>query len=80
MLKSVTATLAPSAANTRAVARPMPLAAPVTRTVNPFTDRLRSLKSDMEYSLKRMLCVCWIDKAGTDPQTGQTKQKKDHGR
>jgi hypothetical protein len=26
---------APSAANTRAVARPMPLAAPVTSTVNP---------------------------------------------
>src|SRR5450631_4850142 len=51
-LKSVTATLAPSAANTRAVARPMPPAAPVTRTVNPLTDRLGCLKSDMNYSLE----------------------------
>jgi hypothetical protein len=47
--RSVTATLAPSAANTRAVARPMPLAAPVTRTVNPLTDRLSCLKSDMRF-------------------------------
>ena len=46
-LMSVTATLAPSAANTRAVAWPMPLAAPVTRTVRPLTERLSSLKSDM---------------------------------
>ncbi len=49
-LKSVTA--APSAANTRAVARPMPPAAPVTRTVNPLTDRLSCLKSDMNHSLE----------------------------
>ena len=47
-LMSVTATLAPSAANTSAVARPMPLAAPVTRTVRPLTERLSCLKSDME--------------------------------
>src|SRR4051794_21173664 len=46
-LTSVTATLAPSAANTRAVARPMPLAAPVTRTVSPLTERLSCLNSDM---------------------------------
>ena len=46
-LISVTATLAPSAANTSAVARPMPLAAPVTRTVRPLTERLSCLKSDM---------------------------------
>src|SRR5665213_5369 len=55
---SVTATLAPSAANTRAVARPMPLAAPVTRTVNPATDRLSCLKSGIAGSLR----ACWIDK------------------
>jgi hypothetical protein len=30
----------------------MPPAAPVTRTVNPFTDRLSCLKSDMNYSLE----------------------------
>jgi hypothetical protein len=47
--KSVTATRAPSAANTRAVARPMPLAAPVMRTVNPLTERLSGLKSDMRF-------------------------------
>jgi hypothetical protein len=29
------------------VARPMPLAAPVTRTVNPLTERLSCLKSVM---------------------------------
>ncbi len=29
----------------------MPLAAPVTRTVNPATDRLSCLKSDMDGSL-----------------------------
>jgi len=46
---SVTATLAPSAANTRAVARPMPLAAPVTSTVNPFTERLSCLNSCMTF-------------------------------
>jgi hypothetical protein len=46
-LISVAATLAPSLANTSAVARPMPLAAPVTRTVRPLTERLSSLKSDM---------------------------------
>jgi hypothetical protein len=34
------------------VARPMPPAAPVTRTVNPFTDRLSCLKSDMDHSLE----------------------------
>src|SRR5215468_11134080 len=51
LVKSVTATLAPSAAKTRAVARPMPLAAPVTSTVSPFTDRLSSLKSDIGCSL-----------------------------
>src|SRR5215475_10012471 len=49
-LTSVTATLAPSAANTRAVARPMPLAAPVTSAVNPFTERLSSLNSGMDVS------------------------------
>src|SRR6185437_4529076 len=49
-LTSVTVTLAPSAANTRAVARPMPLAAPVTSTVNPFTERLSSLNSGMDVS------------------------------
>src|SRR5665647_1135672 len=49
--KSVTATWAPSAANTRAVARPMPLAAPVTRTVSPATDRLSCLNSDMRCSV-----------------------------
>jgi hypothetical protein len=43
--KSVTATFAPSEAKTRAVARPMPLAAPVTRTGSPFTDRLSCLNS-----------------------------------
>jgi hypothetical protein len=42
-VRSVTATLAPSSANTRAVARPMPLAAPVTRTVRPLTERLSCL-------------------------------------
>ena len=51
VLTSVAATLAPSAANTRAVARPMPLAAPVTSTVNPFTERLSSLNSGMDVSL-----------------------------
>src|ERR1700736_5428749 len=71
-LKSVTATLAPSAANTRAVARPMPPAAPVTRTVNPFTDRLSCLKSDIECLLEDDVVQCKIDKAGTDPQRGQT--------
>src|SRR5260370_5256239 len=45
-LISVTATLAPSAENLRAVAPPMPLAAPVMRTVRPFTERLSDLKSD----------------------------------
>jgi len=35
------------AANTSAVARPMPLAAPVTRTVRPLIERLSCLKSDM---------------------------------
>jgi hypothetical protein len=30
----------------------MPSAAPVTRTVNPLTDRLNCLESAMEYSLK----------------------------
>src|SRR5712671_373350 len=74
-LKSVTATLAPSAANTRAVARPMPPAAPVTRTVNPATERLNCLESDMEYSLK-LVVHCRIDKAGTDLQRGQTMQEK----
>jgi hypothetical protein len=52
---SVTATLAPSAANTCAVARPMPLAAPVTRTVRPLTERLSCLNSDMERSLAMAL-------------------------
>ena len=52
-LRSVTATWAPSAANTSAVARPMPLAAPVTRTVRPFTERLSSLKSDMDLARGR---------------------------
>ena len=47
-LMSVTAILAPSAANTSAVARPIPLAAPVTRTVRPLTERLSWRKSDME--------------------------------
>ena len=51
-LISVTATLAPSAANTSAVARPMPLAAPVTRTVRPLTERLSCLKSDMMETLR----------------------------
>ena len=63
--KSVTATLAPSAANTRAVARPMPLAAPVTRTVNPATDRLSCLKSDIECSLNDVMHDK-IGEAGTD--------------
>ena len=75
-LISVTATLAPSAANTRAVARPMPLAAPVTRTVRPLTERLSSLKSDMMGSGQERLARCRIDKAGTDPQTGQTKLER----
>ena len=44
---SVTRTRGASAANTCAVARPMPLAAPVTRTVRPLTERLSCLKSDM---------------------------------
>ena len=52
---SVTATLAPSAANTRAVAQPMPLEAPVTRTVKPLTERLSRLKSDMMGSGQRGL-------------------------
>src|SRR4051794_27739823 len=73
--RSVTATLAPSAANTRAVARPMPLAAPVTRTVNPFTDRLSSLNSDMLFP-RGVPVVVMIDKAGIDPQTGQTSKIK----
>src|SRR6185295_19273359 len=71
-LMSVTATLAPSAANTRAVARPMPLAAPVTTTVRPLTERLSRLKSDMMRSGQEREACCRIDKAGTDPQTGQT--------
>jgi 3-oxoacyl-[acyl-carrier protein] reductase len=56
----VTATLAPSAANTRAVARPMPLAAPVTTTVNPLTDRLSCLKPDIECSPKMMPCTAGL--------------------
>jgi hypothetical protein len=46
-LTSVTATFAPSSANTRAVARPIPEAAPVTSAVNPFTERLSCLNSAM---------------------------------
>ena len=41
----------------RAVARPMPLAAPVTRTVNPATDRLSCLKSDMNGSRNDVMRV-----------------------
>jgi hypothetical protein len=33
----------------------MPLAAPVTRTVNPTTDRLSCLKSDIEGSLNGVM-------------------------
>jgi hypothetical protein len=51
----------------------MPLAAPVTRTVRPLTERLSRLKSDMMRSGQKALVGCRIDKAGTDPQTGQTK-------
>src|SRR5437868_826074 len=47
---SVTATWAPSAAKTSAVARPMPLAAPVMRTVEPATDRL-VMSSSLENGL-----------------------------
>ena len=76
-VRSVTATLAPSAANTCAVARPMPLAAPVTRTVRPLTERLSCLKSDMMMTRGNGADArCRIDKAGTDPQTGQTKQQR----
>ena len=58
---SVTATLAPSAANTRAVARPMPLAAPVTRTVRPVTERLSALNSDMRWLAGKMVrCVAGL--------------------
>jgi len=65
---SVTATLAPSAANTCAVARPMPLAAPVTRTVNPATDRLSCLKSDIECSLKMMSCASGLTRLAPIPR------------
>jgi hypothetical protein len=47
------------------VARPMPLAAPVTRTVNPATDRLSCLKSDIECSLNDVMHDK-IGEAGTD--------------
>jgi len=51
----------------------------VTRTVNPATERLNCLKSDMEYSLKPVVHRR-IDKAGTDLQRGQTMQKRIAGR
>src|SRR3954464_5355971 len=51
----------------------MPLAAPVTRTVRPFTDRLSCLKSDMLFP-RAMLVLVVIDKAVIDPQTGQTSK------
>src|SRR6185369_8283523 len=79
---SVTATLAPSAANTRAVARPMPLAAPVTRTVRPLTERLSGLKSDM----MRVRTGCEVRVAGltrlasirrqVKPSKDQTSKKR----
>src|SRR5262245_14818066 len=75
-VKSVTATLAPSSAKTCAVARPMPLAAPVTTTVRPFTERASFLISAMEYSRDGKWCCVQVDKAGTDPQTGQTRQEQ----
>src|SRR5262245_16014384 len=75
LVKSVTATLAPSSAKACAVARPMPLAAPVTRTVRPFTERESFFTSAMEYSQDGIWWHVQVDKAGTDPQTGQTKQE-----
>jgi hypothetical protein len=42
-VRSVTATLAPSSANTRASARPLPLAAPVMWSPLPARERLSAL-------------------------------------
>src|SRR3954453_2158718 len=56
-VRSVTATLAPSSAKACAVARPMPLAAPVTRTVRPFTERESFLTSVMELLAERNLAA-----------------------
>src|SRR5439155_22638033 len=74
---SVTATLAPSAANTRAVARPMPLAAPVTSTVRPLTDRLSCLKSDMDCSREMMRWPGGLTRLA--PIRRQVKQPKING-
>src|SRR3984893_15107167 len=78
-VKSVTATLAPSAANTRAVARPMPLAAPVTRTVNPATDRLSCLKSDMECSLKLTSCAVGLTRLALNPREVKRRERTSRG-
>src|SRR5713101_9132969 len=77
--QSVTATLAPSAANTRAVARPMPLAAPVTRTLNPFTDRLSGLKSDIECSLKMMSCTARLTRLTPIRREVKPREIEDRG-
>src|SRR5260370_1139209 len=46
----------------------MPLPAPVTRTVNPATDRLSCLKSDMECSLKMMSCAPGLTRLAPIPR------------
>src|SRR5712664_337434 len=46
----------------------MPLPAPVTRTVNPATDRLSSLKSDIECSPKMMSCAPGLTRLAPIPR------------
>src|SRR5262249_41075455 len=82
-LKSVAATRAPSAANTRAVARPIPLAAPVTRTREPLTERLSSLNSDMTSSgiyerLRATVAPCVGIGVGHDERHNPAGNKQDN--
>src|SRR6478735_5859307 len=77
---AVMSTLAPSSAKACAVVRPMPLAAPVTSTVKPLTERESFLKSGMEFSRAEYDAGAdrqgLIDKACTDPGDRSNRNRR----
>src|SRR5689334_3640758 len=77
-VRSVTATLAPSSAKACAVARPMPLAAPVTRTVRPFTERESFFTSAMAILARRKM-MAGVGLTRLAPIRRQVKQSRTNG-